>query len=355
VTSGTALPMDEARKPKIRPLAPGDLEAVVALDAALSGRARRGYFERRLAAALRQPALHIQFGVEAEGELRGHLLARVLEGEFGRPRCAVRLEAIGVAGAARSAGVGRALHAELEKEAVRRGCTAIRTGAFWREHAMLGFLDALGYRLAPALVLECALGEAPLGRGEAPAVSPAREPHGDPNDWSAPRANDFEELARDRAELSSLAASDLEDLVRVDRHITGRERREFMRHALEEALAEGGVRVSLLARRDGIACGYVMARADYGDYGRPEPVAVLDTIGVAPEYARQGIGRALLSQLFLNLAALGIERVETEVALESLGLVGFFRAAGFAPGERLAFVKPLGGRERFSSEEGAKA
>lgn len=334
--------MDRVRELKVRPLARGDLDAVVALDAALSGRARRAYFERRLAAALRQPALHIQFAIESAGSLAGHVLARVLEGEFGRARRAVRLEVIGVAAPERNRGIGRALHAELEEEAARRGAAEIRTGAGWREHGMLGFLDALDYRLAPALVLECGVREAPLGMNEASAASPARE-CGDPNDWSAPQANDFDLLARDRAEVRQLGASDLEDLVRVDRHITGRERREFIGHALEEALADSGVRVSLAARREGITCGYIMARADYGDFGRPEPVAVIDAVGVAPEYARQGVGRAMLSQLLLNLAALGIERVETEVTLDNPDVLGFFRAAGFSPGERLAFVRPLAG------------
>jgi ribosomal protein S18 acetylase RimI-like enzyme len=62
---------------------------------------------------------------------------------------------------------------------------------------------------------------------------------------------------------------------------------------------------------------------------------------VAPEYARRGLGRALLEQLFLNLDGLRIERVETVVAADALGLLGFFYAAGFAPAQRLAFVRSL--------------
>ena len=112
-----------------------------------------------------------------------------------------------------------------------------------------------------------------------------------------------------------------------------------MQHALDEALRESGVRISLAARKDGVMAGYIMARADLGDFGRTEPVAVIDAIGVSPEYAHLGIGHALLSQLFLNLSALHIERVETVVAIQDLELLGFFRGAGFAPGQRLAFVK----------------
>ena len=70
---------------EIRALACDDLDAVVAIDAAIERRTRRAYVERRLAAALRAPAQHAQFAaVDAQG-VAGYILARVLTGEFGRP------------------------------------------------------------------------------------------------------------------------------------------------------------------------------------------------------------------------------------------------------------------------------
>jgi predicted N-acetyltransferase YhbS len=333
--------MDPIHKLKLRRMTPADLDAVVALDAAITGRTRRGYYERRLAAALRQPELHVQFTAEEDGAFRGHALARVLEGEFGRTRPGLRLEMISVLPAAQGRGIGRALHRALEEEALKRSIADIRTGAAWRDHSMLRFLAGLGYLLAPAQVLVCEVQASPMGAREGAAESPSRNKGGDPNDWSAPAANDFEQAARDTADIHLLKASDFEDVVRIDRHITGRDRRAYMQHALDEALRESGVRISLAARRDGITAGFIMARADLGDFGRTEPVAVIDTLDVAPEYEHHGIGHALLSQLFLNLSALRIERVETVVASGNLSLLGFFYGAGFAPAQRLAFVKTL--------------
>jgi predicted N-acetyltransferase YhbS len=333
--------MEQLRQLKIRRLAPADLDAVAALDAALIGRTRRAYHERRLGAALRQPELHIQFAAEEAGEFRGHALARVLEGEFGRTRPGLRLEIISVVPAVQSRGVGRALHRALEDEAKQLGLADIRTGAAWRDHAMLRFLDGVGYQLAPNRVIECEVQGSRLGAREEPLLSPFREKGGDPNDWSAPAANDIEQLARDAADVRLLTAKDLDDIVRIDGKITGRDRRAYMQHALDEALRETGVRISLAARVDGNLAGFVMARADLGDFGRTEPVAVIDTLGVAPEYEHHGIGHALLSQLFLNLGALRIERVETVVDRKAFGLLGFFYDVGFAPGQRLAFVKAL--------------
>jgi len=309
--------MDAIHGLKLRRLAPGDMDAVVALDAPLAGRTRRAYFERRLAIALRQPELHLQFAAVSGKEFLGHALARVLEGEFGHAQPALRLEVISVAPKAQGRGVGRALHAALEDEARKRSIGELRTVAAWRDHDLLRFLGAMGYELAPSQLLECAV------HGSALATSP--------------------EPARDTVDVRTLSAKDLEDVVRVDRHVAGRERGAYVRHALDEALRESGVRISLAARVDAIMAGFVMARADLGDFGRTEPVAVIDTLGVAPEYAHRGVGHALLQQLFLNLGALRIERVETLVDRLAFELLGFFYDVGFAPGQRLAFVKTLAG------------
>jgi ribosomal protein S18 acetylase RimI-like enzyme len=296
-----------------RPLGESDLAAVVAIDAALCGRSRRDYFERRLAAAKRDPERHVQLAVYENGPLAGFMLGRSLEGEFGRSEPALRLEAFGVSPAAQGHGLSSALCAAFESEAARRGLRHIRTTALWREHELLWFLDRMGFRLAASHVLDC-----PLAPG-----------------------NDFEPLARDAVDVRLLKESDLEGIARIDRRATGRERRGYLCRSFSETLADSALRVSLAAHADGALAGFVMARLDYGDFGRPEPAAVIDTIGVDPLRARQGIGRALLSQLFVNLRALRVERVETAVDPGNVDLIGFFYAAGFRPSERLSFVKPL--------------
>ena len=327
---------------KTIPLAARHLDVVVAIDAALGGRSRRAYFERRLAAARRDPERHLQFAVEYEGEFAGFMLGHALEGEFGRTEPALRLEAFGIKPDARGHGLGAALGAAFEAEALKRGLREIRTTALWREHELLRYFDHAGYRLGESHVLDCALAGAELGSsGERPVERGSG--HGDPNDYGAPAGHDFETLARDAAEVGLLKESDLEGIARVDARLTGRARRGYLCRAFAETLADSALRISLGARVDGAIAGYLMARLDYGDFGRTEPVAVIDTIGVDPMRARQGIGRALLSQLLLNLRALGVERVETVVAPGNLDLMGFFYGAGFLPSQRLSFVKQLAG------------
>lgn len=330
------------RKIAIRALAKDDLDAVVAIDTAIEAHSRRDYIERRLAAALREPALHAQFAATDEGSLVGYVLARILVGEFGRPHPGLRLEMVGVHADARGMGVGAQLMQALMAHARKRGLTEANTSAAWNDHGMLRWFDAMGFTLSADRWLDCAVEGGAYRPGRDDAVSaPEGDGPGREIDYGAPGDNDFEKLARDMADVQSMKQQDLQDIARIDRAITGRDRTDYMQGQLAEAMNDSAIRVSMTARLDDTIVGYLMARADLGDFGRTEPAAVIDTIGVDPEYAHQGVGRALLSQLFANLGALRVERVETITAPRDQALLGFLLDAGFKPSQRLAFTRPL--------------
>ena len=327
----------------IRPLVRLDLDAVVAIDAVIEGRPRRDYFERRLRAALNEPALHAQFAASDAHRLAGYILARVLEGEFGESERALRLEVVGARADLLGLGVGTRLIDALAAWGRRHGIARIQTVAAWNDHRMVAWLDRQGFALARNHVVDCAVHggaytparddvvSAPIGAGSAQEVA---------YDGSG-EGNDFERLARDNADVRAMRPEDLADIVRIDRDITGRSREDYVTHKLNETMVDSAIRVSLTANFDGIIAGYLMARVDLGDFGRTEPTAIIDTIGVDPDYAHRGIGHALLSQLFVNLGALRIERVETIVAPRDLALLGFLYDVGFAPAQRLAFSLSL--------------
>src|SRR5471032_3125125 len=140
---------------KLRRLAVSDLDAVVEIDAQIIGRSRRAYFERRLQAAQRAPTLNTQFAAEKGGVLDGYVLARRLDGEFGRVEPVLRLEVIGVRPDAQRHGYGDALLGALEADARKHDVFELRTQAAWKEHAMLGFLDHAGFELGNNLVIDC--------------------------------------------------------------------------------------------------------------------------------------------------------------------------------------------------------
>lgn len=338
-TMGNAL--TAADSTVLRPLQVRDFEDCVAIDARIVGRTRRAYFERRLHAAAGSPEDHVQFAAVADGALAGYVLARRMRGEFGRAEPGLRVEAVGVRPERQRCGIGVRLLGALARWGANHGVRQLRTTAPWRDHAMLAFLDRVGFELGDR-VIDCAV--------EPDRLSPTAPQDDDADqgreaNYGVPPRRDFAALGRDRVEPCSLAMEDLPGIQSIDRAITGRDRSEYLAGLVDEAIADSGVRVSLVARRGGRVAGFLMARTDFGDFGRTEPIAVIDTIGVDRALAGAGIGAALLSQLFLNLNALGVQRVETVVAAENRDLLAFFHKAGFRTGDRLAFVKHLNGED----------
>jgi ribosomal protein S18 acetylase RimI-like enzyme len=149
--------------------------------------------------------------------------------------------------------------------------------------------------------------------------------------------------------VRSLAPADLGAVVAIDEKNTGRRRDEYLKLKFRENLSETGIRMSLAAEVDGVLCGFLLARVYYGEFGRMEPAAVLDTIAVHPEFHGRGVGAALLAQLRTNLAGVGVSRVQTEVSWADAALLGFFRREGFTLSDRLCLE--LDPRQRLEEAE----
>ncbi len=135
--------------------------------------------------------------------------------------------------------------------------------------------------------------------------------------------------------VRALKPGDCARLVRMDQAVSGRNRTAWYEGKIRRALEDADVRISLGAEVDGIVVGALLGSVHYGEFGQPEPVAILDTVLVDPAFARRGIATAMLQQLLLNLAALRIERLRTEVSWDQFDLTEFFAKAGFVPVPRL--------------------
>jgi len=155
-------------------------------------------------------------------------------------------------------------------------------------------------------------------------------------DYSDPNSDDFDALSRDTVMVRSLSQADLDSVVRIDAKITGQDRRAYFERKFQEVLFESGVRISLIAEMDGSVVGFMMARVDFGEFGRAATEAVVDTLGVAKAFRSQHVGQALLSQLLANLSSLQVESVRSEVEWDNFGLLGFLESCGFNPSQRLA-------------------
>ncbi len=153
--------------------------------------------------------------------------------------------------------------------------------------------------------------------------------------------DDFDAPARDYVPVRSLRAEDLDAIVKIDRLNTGIDRKEYYERRLHEALEQSGIRVSVVAEVDDFVAGFIMARVDFGEFGRAEPVAVIDTLGVDPRYHGQGVGAALMSQLLTNLDGLQVESTRTVVEWNDLDVIAYMESCGFKPSQRLVFVRKV--------------
>ena len=137
----------------ITPLRADDLEAVVAIDKQLSGRSRRGFFEKRLAAALNEPGEFVYVGLRDDHRLLGYALARLVDGEFGQPDARATLDAIGVDPNHQGENIGRRLLVEVERVLRHKGVSELTSQVRWADQNLLSFFESAGFKTAPRLVL----------------------------------------------------------------------------------------------------------------------------------------------------------------------------------------------------------
>jgi len=289
------------------------LDAVVGLDNATNRSQRRDFFAKRFEAQEKHPLSFISMGATRDGELVGFVCCHMLKGEFGSDELIAVLDAMAVDPKSQGHGLGHELMEQLMSEIRSRGGRELQTLAGWDQPAMLDFFASTGFRMAPRLVLE--------------RTTP---------DYSDPSRDEFDDLSRDEVLVRSLAQEDLDDVVRIDAKITGHRRHDFFNRKFQEVLFESGVRISLIAEIDGMVVGFMMARVDFGEFGRAASEAVIDTLGVAKAFRSQHVGHALLAQLLGNLATLQVESVRSEVEWNNFGLLGFLESCDFELSQRLA-------------------
>lgn len=140
---------------------------------------------------------------------------------------------------------------------------------------------------------------------------------------------------RDLVLVRHLQPSDRDAVVGIDAASIGRRRERFLASKLSQAFLDTGIALSLAAEIDGHVVGFALARVYYGEFGVLEPAAVLDVIGVAPDFRGRHVGAALIDQLRTNLLGLGIGRLQTEVPWDNPDLLSFFQRERFVMAPRL--------------------
>ena len=138
----------------VRSLTADDLAAIVKIDRASTGRARREYYETKVRSAMAEAKLRTSLVAELDGHVVGFLLARVYYGEFGHAEAVAVIDSVGVDPAFRKKHVGQALLRQLLMNLSALHVERLETMVDWTQMDLLSFLMRQGFRPAPRLCLE---------------------------------------------------------------------------------------------------------------------------------------------------------------------------------------------------------
>jgi ribosomal protein S18 acetylase RimI-like enzyme len=152
---------------------------------------------------------------------------------------------------------------------------------------------------------------------------------------------------REKVKIRVLDENDLDAVVGIDKRVLGKERRAFWKRKI----AYAGIypRPALVAEIQGKVVGFILGYVSGWEFGVPDTIGWIDTLGVDPAYQRRGIGKALFNELLEIFKLSGREEtIETETRkVEGVNVVytlaswtdwdllQFYHAMGFQKGEML--------------------
>jgi len=131
--------------------------------------------------------------------------------------------------------------------------------------------------------------------------------------------------------IKPLTFGDLDAIVEIDRKVLGTARQDFWRKKIELPNARYPFS-GLVAELEGRVIGFIVGETSGWEFGIPETVGWISTIGVDPDYQHKGVARKLSEEFIRNLKEVGVSVVYTLVNWSDWDLLKFFRAMGFTRG-----------------------
>jgi len=134
--------------------------------------------------------------------------------------------------------------------------------------------------------------------------------------------------------IRTLKKDDLNAIVEIDQKVLGENRRNYWEGKLE-LMNRKSSQVSLVVEMNGEVVGFILGDISGWEFGVPETIGWIDTIGVDPAYQKRGFAKALAHELIKNLKALGVKTIYTLVSWNDWDLLQFFHAMGFTRGDMI--------------------
>lgn len=289
----------------VRVMGPGDVPAVIAMDAREVGHPREAYLQEKVAACIEAPGINISLIAESDGIPVGFLIGQIFYGEFGIASPRAVLDTIGVHPDFRQMRVGRALVEQFRRNLAVLRVEAIDTLVEWRRHDLMAFFDALGFRPSRDVDLI----------------------------WDLDR-HAFSAMDSD-AVVRRATPSDLPSILAIDKEEMPGARSMYFDAKLKAQQARPDGNVFLVAEAEGRVAGFAVGMLYHGEFGIDTTRGVIDSLGVAAAARHQGVGAAILKALYDHARAAGVHEIETLVRWNRWNLIQFFEYVGFRPSTRI--------------------
>jgi len=131
-----------------------------------------------------------------------------------------------------------------------------------------------------------------------------------------------------------LSKGDLEAIVEIDEKVLGENRKDYWEKKLK-LTNDKSSQVSLVAELEGKALGFILGDVSGWEFGVPDTIGWIDTIGVDPAYQKKGLATALANELIKRLKVIGVRTIYTLVSWNDWNLLQFFHAMGFTRGDMI--------------------
>ncbi len=144
----------------------------------------------------------------------------------------------------------------------------------------------------------------------------------------------------EQVKLRAMKPEDLDAIVEIDKAVLGSPRPEHWENMISAVESRTGI-VPLIAELEEKVVGFIIGEASGWEYGVPEEVGWIHTLGVNPEYQGKGIGATMLREMLTNMKKVGVSVVYTMVNWKDAGMLRFFDRMDFDRGDMLNLQKKL--------------
>jgi predicted N-acetyltransferase YhbS len=138
----------------------------------------------------------------------------------------------------------------------------------------------------------------------------------------------------ENVKIRILRYEDLNAIVEIDQKVLGENRRNYWERKLD-LMKNKSSQISLVAELEGKVVAFILGDVSGWEFGVPETIGWIDTIGVEPAHQKKGIATALAHELINNLRAMGVKTIYTLVSWNDWDLLQFFHAMEFTRGDMI--------------------